>query len=373
MTMRSRAAVLFESPGQWEVVDIEVDGPKEHEVLVRMVASGLCHSDVHYNVGDQLTNLPVCGGHEGAGIVEAIGPAVSRFKPGDHVVTSFIASCGYCRYCATGRQNLCADGALLQRGPQLDGTYRMHHSGQDLYQFMLLGTFSGWATLSERSVVKVPQDLPLETLCLLGCGVGTGFGSAIKAAQVQAGDVVIVMGVGGVGINAVQGAALAGAATVIAVDPVPFKLEVAAKLGATHSFSHIDQAADFARSITDGQGADSVIVTIGVPTGEHVGQAVEAIGKGGTVVITGIASIKDPGGIPVHIGVLAGYQKRIQGCLYGMGSPNVEVLREIELYQAGHLKLDELVTTRYRLDDINVAVDDLLAGRNVRGVLMHEH
>ncbi len=181
------------------------------------------------------------------------------------------------------------------------------------------------------------------------------------------------MGVGGVGINAVQGAALAGASAVVAVDPVPLKLEVAAKLGATHTFSHIDEAADFARSITDGQGADSVIVTIDVPTGDHVGQAVDAIGKGGTVVITGIASMKADPVIPVHIGVLAGYQKRIQGALYGMGSPNIEVLREIDLYRAGHLKLDELVTTRYRLDDINLAVDDLLAGRNIRGVITHEH
>jgi Zn-dependent alcohol dehydrogenase len=185
--------------------------------------------------------------------------------------------------------------------------------------------------------------------------------------------VVIVMGVGGVGINAVQGAALAGASAVIAVDPVPFKLDVAAKLGATHTFSNIGEAANFARSITDGQGADSVIVTIGVPTGDHVGQAVDAIGKGGTVVITGIASVKADPTIPVHIGVLAGYQKRIQGALYGMGSPNIEVLREIDLYRAGHLKLDELVTARYRLDDINLAVDDLLAGRNIRGVITHEH
>jgi NDMA-dependent alcohol dehydrogenase len=371
--MRSRAAVLFQSPGRWEVVDVDVDGPKYQEVLVRMVASGLCHSDVHYNLGDQATALPVCGGHEGAGIVEEIGPGVSRFKPGDHVVTSFIASCGHCRYCATGRQNLCADGASLQRGPQLDGTYRMHLGDRDLGQFMLLGTFSAWATVSERSLVNVPQDLPLETLCLLGCGVGTGFGSATKAAQVHTGDVVIVMGVGGVGINAVQGATLAGASAVIAVDPIPFKLDVAAKLGATHTFNHIDDAAAFARSITDGQGADSAIVTVHLVTGEHIGQAIDAVGKGGTVVVTGMASVNEPAVMPVNILMLAGYQKRIQGCLYGMGSPNVEVPREIDLYRAGHLKLDELVTARYRLDDINVAVEDLLAGRNIRGVITHEH
>lgn len=371
--MRSRAALLFESPGRWEVCDVEVDPPKDHEVLVRMVASGLCHSDVHYNAGDQATVLPVCGGHEGAGVVEEVGAAVTDLRPGDHVVTSFIASCGRCRYCASGRQNLCQAGASLQRGPQLDGSYRMHRGDQDISQFMLVSTFSAWSTVSERSVIKVPDDIPLEAACLLGCGVGTGFGSAIHAAQIEPGDTVVVMGTGGVGINAVQGASLAGAAHVIAVDPAPFKLEMAAKLGATKTFSHIDQAADFARSVTDGQGADSVIVTVDLVTGEHVGQAVAAVGKGGTVVVTGMASIKEPHLVPLDILMLAGYQKRIQGCLYGAGSPAREVLREADLYRAGRLKLDELITARYRIDDINVAVDDLLAGRNVRGVIVHQH
>jgi S-(hydroxymethyl)glutathione dehydrogenase/alcohol dehydrogenase len=371
--MRSRAALLFESPGRWEVCEVDVDPPKDHEVLVRMVASGLCHSDVHYNVGDQATFLPVCGGHEGAGIVEDVGAGVTRLRPGDHVVTSFIASCGHCRYCASGRQNLCQSGASLQRGPQLDGTYRMHYEGRDVSQFMLISTFSAWSTVSELSVVKVPDDVPLETVCLLGCGVGTGFGSAMYAANVRPGDTVIVMGVGGVGINAVQGAALAGATHVIAVDPIPLKLEMASKLGATHTFSHIDQAADFARSVTDGQGADSAIIAVDLVTGEHVGQGFDAIGKGGTVVVTGMASIKEPPGIPVNILMLAGYQKRIQGCLYGMGSPSLEIRREVDLYRAGHLKLDELITSRYQIDDINVAVDDLVQGRNIRGVIMHQH
>jgi S-(hydroxymethyl)glutathione dehydrogenase/alcohol dehydrogenase len=238
---------------------------------------------------------------------------------------------------------------------------------------MLVSTFSAWSTVSERSVVKVPDDVPLETVCLLGCGVGTGFGSAIHAANVHPGDVVIVMGTGGVGINAVQGAALAGATVVIAVDPLPFKLEMAAKLGATHTFAHIDQAAEFARSVTDGQGADSAIITIDVVTGEHIGQAFQAVAKGGTVVVTGMASMREPPVIPVNILRLAGDQKRIQGCLYGMGSPSLEIPREVDLYRAGHLKLDELITARYGIDDINVAVDDLLAGRNIRGVIMHEH
>ncbi|MGO8860148.1 MAG: NDMA-dependent alcohol dehydrogenase [Acidimicrobiales bacterium] len=371
--MKSRAALLFESPGRWEVCDVDVDPPKDHEVLVRMTASGLCHSDVHYNLGDQPSHVPMCGGHEGAGIIEEVGRDVTGLRRGDHVVTSFVPSCGRCRYCASGRQNLCNEGANILRGPQLDGTYRMHYEGRDINQFLLVSSFSAWSTVHERSVVKVPEDVPLETVCLLGCAVGTGFGSAINAAGVRPGDTVIVMGVGGVGINAVQGAALGGAASVIAVDPVQFKLDMAAKLGATRTFTHIDQAAEYARSITNGQGADSAIVTVDVTTGEHVAQAFDAIGKGGTVVVTGMASIKDPPGIPVSLLVLAGYQKRIQGCIYGMGSPAIEVLREVDLYRAGHLKLDELVTARYGIDDINVAVDDLLQGRNIRGVIVHEH
>jgi S-(hydroxymethyl)glutathione dehydrogenase/alcohol dehydrogenase len=371
--MKSRGAVLFESPGRWEVCDLVVDPPREGEVLVRVVASGLCHSDVHYNFGDHAYVMPFCGGHEGAGVVEEVGQGVTKVRPGDHVVISFIPSCGYCRYCASGRQNLCQEGAKLQLGPQLDGTYRMHYQGRDINQFLMISTFSAWTTVSEWSVVKVPDELSLETLSLLGCGVGTGFGSAVHAASVHPGDVVVVMGVGGVGINAVQGASLAGAAAVIAVDPIPFKLEVAAKLGATHTFSHIDEAADLARSITDGQGADSAIVTIDLVKGEHVARAFDAIGKGGTVVVTGMPSTKEPPGIPVSLLALAAYQKRIQGCLFGMGSPSLEIRRQVDLYRSGRLKLDELITTRYRLEDINQAVDDLMAGNNIRGVVVHEH
>src|SRR5579871_6808798 len=185
--MKSRAALLFDSPGPWEVREVDVDPPKDHEVLVRMVASGLCHSDVHYKIGDQVTAMPMCGGHEGAGVVEEVGPGVERLKPGDHVVTSFIPSCGHCRYCASGRQNLCQRGGRLQIGPQLDGTYRMHYAGEGVSQFMLISTFSAWSTVHEDSLVKIPNDVPLETACILGCGVGTGFGSAVNAANVRTG------------------------------------------------------------------------------------------------------------------------------------------------------------------------------------------
>jgi NDMA-dependent alcohol dehydrogenase len=289
------------------------------------------------------------------------------------VVASFIPSCGRCRYCAAGRANLCDLGAKLQLGPQLDGTYRMHDEGQPVSQFLFISTFSPWSVVPEQSLVKVPKDVPLETVCLLGCGVGTGLGSALNAAGVRAGHNVIVMGVGGVGVNAVQGAAMAGAATVVAVDPIPFKREMAERLGATHSYADIAEATEFVRSITNGQGADSAILTMAGPTGEDVAAAFDAISKGGTVVVTGMASHHTPPGIPISLLMLAGMEKRIQGCLFGMCSPAVDILRQIDLYRAGRLKLDELVTRRYVLDEINTAVTDLLEGRNLRGVIMHAH
>lgn len=370
--MKSRAAVLRESPGHYDVVDVDVDEPREREVLVRYVASGLCHSDVHFLTGDHVGPLPFCAGHEGAGVVEAIGSGVASLEVGDHVVASFIPSCGRCRYCASGRMNLCHLGAHLQRGPMPDGTYRMHLDGRDLHQFLLISTFSRYAVVSESSLVKVPKDLPLETLCILGCGVGTGIGSATNSAGVRPGDHVMVVGVGGVGTSAVQGAALAGAASVIAVDPVPFKRETADKLGATQSFATITEATEFVRSVTNGQGADAAILAMGSPTNADVAEAFAAIGKGGTVVVTGMAATTEPMGIPVHLLELGGMQKAIRGSLFGMCNPPSDILRQIDLYRVGKLKLDEMITRRYSLDDINTAVDDLLDGRNIRGVVVHD-
>jgi S-(hydroxymethyl)glutathione dehydrogenase/alcohol dehydrogenase len=370
--MKSRAAVLFEIPGRYEIVDVDLDEPKEHEVLVRYVASGLCHSDVHVLTGAHPGPVPFCAGHEGAGIVEEVGAGVAYLRPGDHVVASFIPSCGRCRYCASGRTNLCRLGAQLQRGPMLDGTYRMHYQGQDLHQFLLISTFSQYAVVSENSLVKVPDDVPLDAVCLLGCGVGTGLGSATNAADVRPGDHVMVLGCGGVGASAVQGAALAGAATVVAVDPVPFKRQVAETLGATHSFADVAEATELVRSITDGQGADAAILTMGSPTNADVADAFAAIGKGGTVVLTGMAAVAEPMGIPVHLLELAGMQKTIKGNMFGMCSPPADILRQIDLYRAGKLKLDEMITRRYPLDEVNTAVDDLLEGRNIRGVIIHD-
>ncbi|MGH8997921.1 MAG: NDMA-dependent alcohol dehydrogenase [Acidimicrobiia bacterium] len=367
--MKARAALLWSQPGKWEVTEVDLDEPKEHEVLVRMVAAGLCHSDDHFATGDVPSgHFPLCGGHEGAGVVERVGSAVRTVTPGDHVVLAFIPACGRCRWCAGGMQNLCDNGALLMLGTQLDGTYRMHVDGTDVAQTAMTGTFSQYAVVSESACIKIDGEVPLEEACLVGCGVPTGWGSAVAAAGVQPGDVHIVMGVGGIGINAVQGARHAGASHIIAVDPQPLKREVATKLGATAAFETIEEAADYARTLTGGQGADSAVVSVGVLKGEHVAQAFSAIRKAGTVAVTGIGNIAEVG-IPVSVFELAMFQKRIQGVIFGTLSPQKDVPRLLRLYKTGQLKLRELITREYTLDQINEGYADMHAGRNIRGVI----
>ncbi|HEY1966446.1 MAG TPA: NDMA-dependent alcohol dehydrogenase [Pseudonocardia sp.] len=370
--MRTRAAALLEQPGKWQIVDVELAPPGENEVLVRFVAAGLCHSDDHASTGDMpIGRLPLIGGHEGAGVVEAIGSGVHSLAVGDHVVTQFVPSCGRCGPCVSGAGNLCDLGINALLGSMADGTFRATVNGVEAGQMTMVGTFAEHAVVSEYSVTKIDRDIPFRVAALLSCGVPTGWGSAEYGAQVKAGDTVIVMGTGGVGMNAVQAAAARGAAHVIAVDPVAFKREQAPLFGATHTFADIAAAADFARSVTGGQGAHAAIVTVGVTTGEHVAAAVNAIAKLGTVVVTGIGDIKAEG-LPINLWLLSMMQKRIQGVLFGMGNPPHEITRLARLYQAGRLKLDELVTTTYRLDDINQAYADMHAGRNIRGVILHE-
>jgi NDMA-dependent alcohol dehydrogenase len=367
--LKTRAAVLMQQPGEWEVVELDLDGPQDHEVLVRMVACGLCHSDDHVAKGDGVIgHFPYCGGHEGAGVVEEVGPGVRGLQPGDHIVTSFIPGCGRCAFCASGQQNLCETGALLMRGGHIDGTFRMHYRGRDVAASSLIGAFSEYVVMSEWSAIRIAPHIPLRSAALLGCGVPTGWGSAVNAAQVRPGQAVIIMGVGGIGINAVQGAAHAGASHVIAVDPVALKREAAMKFGATEAFGSIVEATEFARSVTNGQGADSTIITVGVLTGEHVGQAFESVRKAGTVVVTAVAPMA-VASIPVSPFMLAMFQKRLQGCLYGMMSPSADVPRLLGMYERGQLKLDELVTRTYRLDEVNAGYQDMHAGRNIRGVI----
>ena len=371
--MKTKTAVVHEAPGKWEVVEVDLDGPRQGELLVRMVASGLCHSDDHLTTGDlQLGYYPLAGGHEGAGIVEEVGPNTPEWNAGDRIVMSFLPGCGRCRWCASGMQNLCDSGARTLDGTRADGSYRMTLEGRGVGQMSGLATFSQWSTVSALSAVRCPDDVPLEVACLTGCGVGTGWGSAVNSAEVRPGDVVIVMGVGGIGINVVQGASHAGASVVVAVDPVEFKRTTALQVGATHAAATMAEAVELIAPFTNGQGADSCIICVGVTDGEHVAQGVDAIRKGGTCVLTGIGKMSGIG-IPVSPTMLTLFQKRIQGSLFGASSPSKDIPLMLELYRQGRLRLDELVTTTYSLDKINEGYADMHAGRNIRGVIIHEH
>jgi NDMA-dependent alcohol dehydrogenase len=372
--MKTRASILRSAPGKYETAELELEEPRAGEVLVKLAASGLCHSDDHLATGDMPVPVyPIAGGHEGSGVVQQVGPGVRHLKEGDHIVFSFIPGCGRCRWCARGQQNLCDLGANMLVGARFEDptSFRMSLDGAPVAQMAGISTFSEYTTVDMNSCVKIPDDIPLDKACLVGCGVGTGWGSAVNSADLRVGDTVVIMGIGGIGINAVQGAAHAGAQNIIAVDPVQFKREKAQEMGATHCYDNIEEATEVAKSFTNGQGADASIVTIGITKGEHIAQAFAATRKGGTIVVTGIGDLTEVG-IPVPLAELTLAQKRIQGSLFGACSPSIDILLQLELYQAGTLKLDELVTNTYTLDQVAQGYEDMHAGKNIRGVVVYD-
>jgi S-(hydroxymethyl)glutathione dehydrogenase/alcohol dehydrogenase len=368
--MKTTAAVLHEAHKPFELMELDLDGPGPGEVLIKYTAAGLCHSDLLLTDEDVPARYPIVGGHEGSGIIEDVGPGVTKVKPGDHVVCCFIPSCGTCRYCSTGRQNLCDMGALILQGCMVDGTFRFHSGGNDYGGMCMLGTFSERATISQHSVVKVDDWLPLEIAVLVGCGVPTGWASANYAGGVRAGDSVVIYGIGGVGINAVQGAVHAGAKHVVVVDPVVFKRDTATKFGATHAFATAEEAAAKITELTWGQMADQALITVGTVDEGVVTAAFNAIGKGGTVVIVGLASLDK---LTVHVSgaEMTLFEKTIKGTLFGSANPQYDVVRLLRLYDAGQLKLDELITRRYTLEQVNEGYQDLRDGKNIRGVIAY--
>ena len=370
--MKTEAAVLWEYGDDWKIEEMTLDDPGPGEVLVGLAASGLCHSDEHVRIGDlPMEALPAIGGHEGAGVVEAVGPGVRTVAEGDHVVLSFIPACGRCRWCAVGRENLCEKGAGAQVGLQQDGTARHHVRGQDARLMCMLGTFSPYTVVHEDSVVRIDEDLPLDKAALVGCGVTTGFGTAVYGAEVGAGDTVVIMGVGGVGANAVQGARLAGASRIIAIDPSPFNREQAGKFGATHMYASAEEALEPIKEMTRGEMASSALVTVDVTTGKVIGDAVSLVGKGGKVALTALAPYTATE-VEFPIFELIAYEKRIIGCLFGHSNPRSDIPKMLSLYRDGKLMLDELVTRTYNLDQINEGYEAMRTHRNIRGVVLYE-
>jgi S-(hydroxymethyl)glutathione dehydrogenase/alcohol dehydrogenase len=381
--MKCSAGVIRGVGQKWSVEEIEVDAPKSGEVLVRWTHAGLCHSDEHLVTGDfvpppemmELMGIdsifPVVGGHEGAGIVAEVGPGVTSVRAGDHVSASFVPSCGTCRYCSRGQQNLCDQGAgTFMPGMITDGTSRHRTETGELRLIAKLGTFSEYSCVAESQVIKVDDDLPLDVVALVSCGVATGWGSATKRADVRPGETVVVVGIGGIGINAVQGAAMAGAKRVIAVDPIEFKREKAMEMGATHTFASMEEAFPQVAEMTIGQMADKVIMTPGVLYGDLMKLGTGLAGKGGTIVVTAIAPMSQTESA-VNLFELAMWQKEIKGTIFGSLNPRADIPNLLSMYQAGTLKLDELITNTYSLDDINVGYQAMRNGENIRGVIVH--
>jgi S-(hydroxymethyl)glutathione dehydrogenase/alcohol dehydrogenase len=368
--MKTKAAVLWGINQKWEVEEVDLDGPKEDEVLVKLTACGLCHSDHHLVTGDLPAPLPIVGGHEGAGEIVEVGPGVTEVAEGDHVVMSFLPACGRCKPCARGMSNLCDLGAKLFTGTQLDGTCRVHARGQNIAQLLLVGTFSEYTVVPTASVVKVDDSVPLDKAALLGCGVTTGYGSVVRTGEARAGDTVVVMGIGGVGINAVQGARIAGARSIIAIDPVEFKRDRSREFGATHVAASFDEASALVTELTRGEMADVCVITTDVGRGSYIAQALSLVGKRGRVVQTAVAPATDTT-VDMSLFDLFLFEKQVRGCLFGSSNPRNDIVELLSLYSSGLLKLDEVITREYTLEDVNVGYDDMLSGKNLRGLIRY--
>ena len=363
--MKVKAAVLYEANTPLVIEEVDLDPPKAGEVKIKVGAAGVCRSDLHFMHGDAKCPLPVVLGHEAAGTVEEVGEGVTSVAPGDRVVIAFVSTCGRCENCVIGRPNLC-----LTRGKfvmsQFDGTSRLHKGDMKIAQFDQMSCFASHTVVPESACIPAPDSLPLEIAAFIGCCTTTGVGAVLYNAKVEADSTVAVVGCGGVGLNVIMGAGLANARQIIAVDINEGKLEFAMKFGATHSVNPSQQdAVERVKELTGGQGVDYAFEVFGSP--DTVEMTYEMTKKGGTAVVVGIS----PWGskAPIDPVALVRDEKVLKGCYYGSARMSTDMPKLIDMYQAGKLPLDELVTRRYSLDQINEAYDDLDRGEIGRGVI----
>jgi NDMA-dependent alcohol dehydrogenase len=369
MTTRTRAAVCWEVGRPWDVVECTLADPRPGEVLVKLEYAGLCHSDDHNVTGDFPAVLPVVGGHEGAGEVVAIGEGVDRVTVGDAVMLLPIPTCGKCRYCASGRSHLCDANLDVMTGARADGSFAFTTAdGRTLGAYGQLGTFSDYTLVQQIRVQRYERDIPAQVAAVTSCGVITGYGSALRGAGTRDGDTVVVVGTGGVGMSAVMGTRVAGAANVIAVDPVPFKREQALKLGATHAVASVDEAQGLVAQLTRNRMADAAIITVGVLRGDMIGPISRLVGKGGNVVVTSVARWDDET-VTLPLVEFAMSAKNLIGVVMGLTRPLVDIEQIYALYRSGRLPLDDLITRTYKLDEINLGYEDMHKGVNLRGVI----
>jgi NDMA-dependent alcohol dehydrogenase len=367
MVRTGKAAICRELNKPVVVEEITVDPPKRGEVTIRVAACGVCHSDLSATNGTIALPPPLVLGHEGAGEVVEVGEGVSGLAVGDHVVSSFIYMCGKCRFCSTGRPVLCVEqGKALTTPPE--GTPRVRdRDGKPLNIFSGCGVMAEYATLSVDNVVRIDPKIPLDRAALVGCAVTTGVGAVFNTARVEPGSVVAVFGCGGVGLNVIQGAAIAGAERILAIDAMPAKLDLARKFGATDTLLAApgEDPTKEIKKMTGG-GPDYAFECVGA--GALAELAYKAIRRGGKAVIVGVARPAEAASFRPMTMVFE--EKTLQGSYFGSSVPRVDFPRMLQLYMAGRLKLDELITRRYRIDEAPQAFADLEAGRNARGVIV---
>jgi len=367
--MKIKAAVFYEPGVPFKVETLDLEAPRAGEVLVKVTAVGVCHSDWHLMTGATRHPLPVVPGHEGAGVVETVGPGVDRVKPGDHVALNWAPNCGKCFYCLNDRPSLCAAYVgPLWAGTMLDGSTRLSKAGQPVYHFSALACFAEYCVVPQECCVPFKEEVPLAVAALIGCAVTTGVGAVLNTASVKPGSSVAVFGAGGVGLSIIMGAHLAGATHIIAVDKAPAKLEMACSFGATEALLGGPQVNDAIRGLTGGRGADYVFEAVGIPALQE--QCLEAARPGGTIVLAGISPMGSGTNLPGAI--ITRQEKTIMGTYYGSANTARDFPLYGELFLRGQLPLDKLVSKTYPLEQINEAYADMLSGETGRGVIVFD-
>ena len=359
-------AVVAHELNRFSVENVTLDPPKAGEVLVKMVATGVCHSDLSVINGTLPLPLPMVLGHEGAGIIEEVGEGVTGVKPGDHVVMSFQPACGECFFCIRHEPFLCTCGSPT--GRMLDGTTRVKLDGKEIGVMQFLGNMAEYVVAPAISVVPIDPDIPLRSAALVGCGVTTGVGAAINTAKVEPGSTVAVIGCGGVGLSIIQGARIAGAKRIIGIDLEDNKLEMATRFGATDTINGSNDPVGGVKELTEGVGADYAFEAIGLSA--TILQAWAMVRRGGTAVVVGAGKLTDMVTIPALM--LFAEAKTLKGCYYGSVNARVDFPMLLDLYRRKKLDLDGMVTNTYKIDDTPQAFADMEKGINARGVIIFD-
>ncbi len=363
-----KAAVLHEVGKPLVIEDIEIDPPKEGEVGVKIAASGICHSDYSVAHGVLLSPLPVVLGHEAAGVVEAVGPGVTGLEVGDHVIAALSPSCDRCVMCGENKPFLCSEmGKILSESSMLDGTTRLRRGTNRVHQMAGIASFAERAVIPAGAAIKIPKDVPLETVCLIGCGVTTGTGAALNTASIRPGDSVAVVGCGGVGLSIIQGARIAGAEIIVAVDPIAEKRDLALSVGATHGVDPFNEDAPRAVRKITGLGAHHAFEALGKL--ETIEAAYKMLRPSGTAVVVGMPPVRES--VPVRVGGLF-LEKKITGSAYGSAVPRRDIPKFVDYYQRGELKLDEMITQRIPLERVNDAFEEMGRGEGARSVIVYD-